>query len=259
MELSSEFADLKQIFNDTPCVIAGPCSAETEEQLMSTAQELVKAGIKVMRAGIWKPRTRPGGYEGSGEKGLAWLQNIKKETGLKLAIEVGTTAQVELALKAGIDYLWVGARTTCDPFAVQDVADALKGVDVPVLIKNPLVPDLALWLGAVERIHRAGITRLGAILRGFYTLDEKKYRNDPMWDVVDKFRAMVPNLPIVFDPSHTGGKREYIAELCQEAMKRNYNGLMVESHFNPDAAWTDAAQQITPQQLRNILDGLGIH
>ena len=258
MEISSEFVDLKNIFKDTPCVIAGPCSAETEEQLISTARELTRVGIKVMRAGIWKPRTRPGGFEGAGETGLAWFKEVKQETGMQLATEVATAAHVEKALEAGIDYFWIGARTSCDPFAVQEIADALRGVDIPVLVKNPLSPDLALWIGALERIHNAGITRLGAIHRGFYSWMEKKYRNDPMWEVAEHLRATIPNLPLLFDPSHVGGKREYIAPLIAEAKQRKYDGLIVESHYQPDAAWTDAAQQVTPDNLKEILSDLAI-
>lgn len=259
MEISSEFVDLKNIFNDNPCVIAGPCSAETEDQLFSTARQLVSVGIKVMRAGIWKPRTRPGGFEGAGETGLAWFKDVKKETGLQLATEVATTEHVEKALEAGVDYLWIGARTSCAPFAVQEIAEALRGVDIPVLVKNPLSPDLALWIGTLERIHNAGITRLGAIHRGFYSWMETKYRNAPMWEVAEHLHALIPNLPILFDPSHVGGKREYIAPLITEAIQRKYNGLIVESHYKPDEAWTDAAQQVTPFQLKEILNSLAIH
>lgn len=256
MELSAEFSNLKPIFNDCPCVIAGPCSAETEEQLLSTGKQLAQLGIKYMRAGIWKPRTRPGGFEGAGEKGLQWFKEVKEETGMKLATEVATAEHVEKALEADIDMFWIGARTTCDPFAVQEISDALKGVDIPILVKNPLCPDLSLWIGALERIHNAGITKLGAIHRGFYSWTEKVYRNSPMWEVADKLRENIPHMQILFDPSHVGGKREYIASLAQEATNRKYDGLIVESHCNPEKAWTDAAQQVTPQNLQNILCAL---
>ena len=255
MDLSSEFIDLQPVYQDGPLVIAGPCSAETEEQMMNTAQGLCKAGIKMMRAGIWKPRTRPGGFEGAGDKGLEWMKTIKQETGLKLAVEVATAEHVEKALAAGVDLCWVGARTSCDPFAVQEIADVLRGIDIPVLVKNPICADLNLWIGALERIHNAGITRLGAIHRGFFSTTEKKYRNAPMWEVIEQLRQIIPNLPVIFDPSHTGGKREYIGPLVHEAEQRGYDGFIIESHYCPDQAWTDAVQQVTPESLVSILEG----
>lgn len=256
MELTSEFIDVKPVFDKQPFIIAGPCSAETEEQLVNTAKGLAEIGVTIMRAGIWKPRTRIGGFEGLGEKGLVWFREAKQQTGIKLATEVATPAHVELALKYGVDFFWVGSRTSCDPFSVQALAEALKGVDIPVYVKNPPCPDLNLWIGALERIHSAGITKLGAIHRGFYSWDEHKYRNTPMWEVAGKLHSMLPNLPILFDPSHVGGKREYVAPLSQEAIRRGYDGLIVESHCNPDAAWTDASQQVTPNDLKKIMDSL---
>ena len=256
MELASEFSDLKSPFHKTPFVIAGPCSAESEEQMMETAKGLVGIGIEVMRAGIWKPRTRPGGFEGSGAKGLEWFKDVKQETGLKIATEIATPAHLEEALKTGIDILWIGARTVCNPFSVQAIADALKGIDIPVLVKNPISPDLNLWIGGLERIHNAGIKQLGAIHRGFFSHTEKAYRNVPIWEIAKALHQAIPNLPILFDPSHTGGKRKFVATLSQEAMSRNYDGLIIESHYNPEKAWTDANQQVTPEELGKILKGL---
>ena len=241
-----------------PIVIAGPCSAETEEQVMTTAKELASKGMKIFRAGIWKPRTKPGGFEGIGVEGLAWLKEVKKETGMYVSTEVATAKHVYECLKAGIDILWVGARTTANPFAVQEIADALKGVDIPVLVKNPVNPDLELWIGALERIHNAGLKRLGAIHRGFSSYDKKIYRNLPQWHIPIELRRRLPNLPIFCDPSHIGGKRELVAPLCQQAMDLNFDGLIVESHCNPDCAWSDASQQVTPDVLDYILNLLVI-
>ena len=240
-----------------PIVIAGPCSAETEEQVMETAKQLAAKGQKIYRAGIWKPRTKPGGFEGIGVEGLAWLKEVKKETGMYVSTEVATAKHVYECLKAGIDILWVGARTTANPFAVQEIADALKGVDIPVLVKNPVNPDLELWIGALERIHNAGLKRLGAIHRGFSSYDKKIYRNLPQWHIPIELRRRLPNLPIFCDPSHIGGKRELVAPLCQQAMDLNFDGLIVESHCNPDCAWSDASQQVTPDVLDYILNLLG--
>lgn len=234
-------------------VIAGPCSAETEEQVMTTALDLASKGCHMFRAGVWKPRTKPGGFEGHGEPALKWMQQVKKETGMLVGTEVATPEHVELALKYGIDILWIGARTTANPFAVQALADSLEGVDVPVLIKNPVNPDLELWIGALERINRAGITRLGAIHRGFSSIDNKMYRNLPMWQIPIELRRRIPNLPIFSDPSHISGRRDLIAPLCQQAMDLGLNGLIVESHCNPDEAWSDAKQQVTPEVLDYIL------
>ncbi len=235
-------------------IIAGPCSAETEEQVLETAQGIARNGFAhIYRAGVWKPRTRPGSFEGKGEEALPWLQKVKEQTGLKTAVEVATPQHIELALKYGVDVLWIGARTTVNPFNVQDLADALKGVDVPVLIKNPVNPDLALWLGAFERIAGAGITKLGAIHRGFSNAQEIKYRNSPMWQIAVEFKTYFPEIPMIGDPSHMAGKRAYLAELTQRAMDLNYDGLIIESHRNPDEAWSDASQQLTPDALAEML------
>lgn len=244
--------------NRRPLLISGPCSAETEEQVLSTARQLKSHGINIFRAGVWKPRTKPGCFEGHGEIALPWLQAVKAETGMKVATEVATPAHVEAALKAGIDIFWIGARTSTNPFAVQAIADALKGIDIPVLIKNPINPDLELWIGAIERINRAGIQRLGAIHRGFSSYDHKIYRYQPMWQIPIELRRRIPDMPILCDPSHMGGKRELIAPLCQQAMDLGMDGLIVESHCNPDEAWSDASQQITPDTLAEIIDSLVI-
>ncbi|MBS7319347.1 MULTISPECIES: bifunctional 3-deoxy-7-phosphoheptulonate synthase/chorismate mutase type II [unclassified Prevotella] len=244
--------------NERPFVIAGPCSAETEEQVMTTARQLANYGCHMFRAGIWKPRTKPGGFEGNGEKALPWMQQVKKETGMLTATEVATPEHVELALKYGIDVLWVGARTTANPFAMQALADALKGTDVPVLVKNPTNPDLELWIGALERLNLAGIKRLGAIHRGFSSYDNKIYRNLPTWQIPIELHRRIPDLPIVNDPSHIGGRRELIAPLCQQAMDLGFDGLIVESHCDPDKAWSDAKQQVTPDVLDYILSLLVI-
>lgn len=241
-----------------PIVIAGPCSAETEEQVLDTAKALAATGIKVLRAGIWKPRTKPGGFEGVGSVGLPWLKRVKEETGMFTAIEVATREHVTKALEAGMDILWLGARTVTNPFAVQDIADALNGVDIPVLIKNPVNPDLELWIGAIERIYGAGIRRIGVVHRGFSSYDQKMYRNQPLWHIPIELRRRYPYLPILCDPSHIGGKRELIAPLCQQAMDLNFDGLLIESHINPEDAWSDAAQQITPDVLDYILNLLVI-
>jgi chorismate mutase len=237
-----------------PLIIAGPCSAETEEQVLETAEGIARNGYAhIYRAGVWKPRTRPGSFEGKGEEALPWLQKVKEQTGLKTAVEVATPQHVELALKYGVDVLWIGARTTVNPFNVQDLADALKGVDVPVLIKNPVNPDLALWVGAFERIAGAGITKLGGIHRGFSNAQETKYRNSPMWQIAVEFKTSFPEIPLIGDPSHMAGKRAYLAELTQRAMDLNYDGLIIESHRNPDEAWSDASQQLTPDALGEML------
>ena len=241
-----------------PLVIAGPCSAETEEQVIATAKQLADNGVKVFRAGIWKPRTKPGGFEGNGVKALPWLQTVKKETGMLTATEVATAKHVEEALKYGVDLLWIGARTTADPFAVQESADTLQGTDVPVLIKNPVNPDLELWIGALQRLNNAGIRRLGAIHRGFSTYDKKLYRNLPQWHIPIELRRRIPELPIICDPSHISGRRDLIAPLCQQAMDLQFDGLIIESHIDPDNAWSDASQQVTPEVLNIILNNLVI-
>ncbi len=256
MELDLLPLSLPGISPKRPVVIAGPCSAETEEQVINAARQLSHYGIGIFRAGIWKPRTKPGGFEGNGEKALPWMQRVKAETGMLTATEVATPTHVEQALKAGIDLLWIGARTTANPFAIQDIADALRGVDIPVLIKNPVNPDLELWIGAMQRINGAGIKRLGAIHRGFTSYDKSIYRNLPMWHLPIELRRRIPNLPIFCDPSHIGGRRELIAPLSQQAMDLGADGLIIESHCDPDCAWSDAKQQVTPDVLNFILDKL---
>ncbi len=258
MELELQPLNLPGIEPERPLVIAGPCSAETEEQVMTTAKQLAANNIKIMRAGVWKPRTKPGGFEGHGEKALPWLQRVKQETGMLIATEVATPAHVEAALKAGIDILWVGARTTANPFAVQELADSLRGVDVPVLVKNPVNPDIELWIGALERINGAGVKRLGVIHRGFSSYDRKIYRNLPMWQIPIELNRRIPQIPILCDPSHIGGRRDLIAPLCQQAMDLGMEGLIIESHCDPDSAWSDAKQQVTPDILSYILNLLVI-
>ena len=238
---------------ERPCIIAGPCSAETEEQVMTTAKQLAAKGCHMFRAGVWKQRTKPGGFEGNGEVALPWMKQVKEETGMLTATEVATPEHVELALKYGIDILWVGARTSANPFAMQALADSLKGVDVPVLVKNPVNPDLELWIGALQRINQAGIKKLGAIHRGFSSFDKKIYRNLPMWQIPIELHRRLPQLPIICDPSHIGGRRDLIAPLCQPAMDLGFDGLIVESHCSPDDAWSDAKQQVTPEILDYIL------
>ena len=241
-----------------PLVIAGPCSAETEEQVMETARALAAEGFRIYRAGLWKPRTKPGGFEGVGETGIAWLQRVKRETGMYTATEVATREHVAAALKGGIDLLWIGARTAANPFAMQEIADALRGQDVPVLVKNPVSPDLELWIGAIERIYNAGIRRIGAIHRGFSSIDKNLYRNHPLWAVPIELHRRLPSLPIFCDPSHIGGKRELIAPLAQQAMDLGFGGLIVEAHCSPDCAWSDKAQQVTPDALAYITRNLVI-
>ncbi len=240
-----------------PLVIAGPCSAETEDQLVATAHLLAATGkISALRAGIWKPRTRPGEFEGIGSIGLEWLKRAKEETGLPTAVEVATAKHVEEALKAGVDILWVGARSTANPFTVQEIADALKGVDVPVMVKNPVNPDLSLWIGALERINNAGITKLAAIHRGFSSYEKSAFRNEPMWDIAIHLKTLAPHLPMINDPSHITGNRSLIGYVSQKALDLDMQGLMIESHIDPSVAWTDAAQQVTPAALVEIIDHL---
>lgn len=239
--------------NERLTVIAGPCSAETEEQVIETARQLAYKGCHIFRAGVWKPRTKPGGFEGNGEAALPWLKRVKEETGMLTSTEVATPEHVELALKYDIDILWVGARTSANPFAMQAIADSLQGVDIPVLVKNPVNPDLELWIGAMERINQAGVKRIAAIHRGFSSYDKKIYRNLPMWQIPIELRRRIPELPIFCDPSHIGGRRELIAPLCQQAMDLGFDGLIIECHCDPDKAWSDAKQQITPDILDYIL------
>lgn len=254
--------DLKPLFpglNLTrPIIIAGPCSVESEAQVMTTAKQLSHNGIKIFRGGIWKPRTSPGGFEGIGEIGLPWLQKVKEETGMLVSTEVANKAHVELALKAGVDMIWIGARTSANPFAVQEVADALKdsGKDIAVLVKNPVNPDLELWIGAMKRIYNAGIRRLGAIHRGFSTYGKHLYRNEPQWHIPIELQRRYPELPIFCDPSHITGKRELIASVSQQALDMNFAGLIIESHCDPDSAWSDKNQQVAPDVLNVILNTL---
>ena len=258
MELNLEPLNLPGVENKRPLVIAGPCSAETEEQVMETALQLAKNGVKIFRAGVWKPRTKPGGFEGHGAIALPWMNRVKEETGMLVTTEVATAKHVEQALEAGIDILWIGARTSANPFAVQDIADALKGIDIPVLVKNPINPDLELWVGALERVNGAGIKRIAAIHRGFSSYDKKIYRNLPMWQIPIELSRRIPNLPLICDPSHIGGRRDLIAPLCQQAMDVGMDGLIIESHCNPDSAWSDANQQVSPDILDYILNMLVI-
>ena len=237
-------------------LIAGPCSAESEQQVMAIAGELAAQGVTLFRAGLWKPRTRPGCFEGVGSEGLQWLATVKKEYSLPVSTEVATPAHVEEALKAGVDVLWVGARTTTNPFAVQHLADALRGVDVPVLVKNPVNPDLDLWIGALERLYNSGVTRLGAIHRGFSSYGEKIFRNSPQWQIPLELKNRLPEIPLLCDPSHIGGNKDYIMLLSQQAMDLNLDGLMIEVHNNPQCALSDAQQQITPARLAEIMESL---
>lgn len=239
-----------------PFVIAGPCSAETEQQVMETAWQLKRKGCHNFRAGVWKPRTKPGCFEGKGEEALSWLRRVRQETGMLVSTEVATPLHVELCLKYELDFLWVGARTTTNPFAMQALADALQGVDIPVFVKNPVNPDLELWMGAMERLNRAGVQRIAAIHRGFSSYEKSMYRNLPMWQIPIELHRRIPQLPIICDPSHMGGKRELIAPLCQQAMDLGFEGLIVESHCNPNAAWSDAKQQVLPTELDAILSKL---
>lgn len=254
--------ELKPLFpsidSTKPIIIAGPCSAETEDQVMATARELAANGVKVFRAGIWKPRTHPGGFEGVGEIGLQWLARVKAETGMLTSTEVANHTHVEQALGGGVDMLWIGARTSANPFAMQEIADALEkaGKDIPVLVKNPVNPDLELWIGAMQRIYNAGISRIGAIHRGFSAYGRHLYRNPPQWRIPIELRRRFPDLPVFCDPSHIGGKRELIASISQQALDMSFSGLIIESHCDPDNAWSDKAQQITPEVLNFILHTL---
>ncbi|HYM92778.1 MAG TPA: chorismate mutase [Chitinophagaceae bacterium] len=246
---------VQAMWNKRPVIISGPCSAETEEQVLETAQRIAATGkVDMLRAGIWKPRTRPGMFEGIGTKGLPWLQQAKKLTGLPVTVEVATAKQVEDALHFDVDVLWIGARTTVNPFSVQEVADALRGVDIPVLIKNPVNPDIELWMGAVERISKAGIKQLGLIHRGFSTLGNTDYRNAPMWHLAIEMKLRNPGMMMICDPSHICGRRDILLEVAQKAIDLDYDGLMIESHIDPDKAWSDAKQQVTPERLKEILE-----
>ncbi|MES2133362.1 MAG: chorismate mutase [Bacteroidota bacterium] len=240
-----------------PLIIAGPCGAESEEQVLQTAKEISAIpNVKLFRAGIWKPRTRPNSFEGVGEPGLEWLKEVQKQFGLKTTVEVANAHHTELALKNGVDVLWIGARTTVNPFSVQEIADVLKGVDIPVLIKNPVHADLQLWLGAIERISNAGITKLAAIHRGFHYPGKSKYRNKPLWELAIELKTILPNLPIICDPSHISGNRELIPHVAQKALDLGMNGLMIESHIDPSMALSDAQQQLKPADLKSLLENL---
>jgi len=244
-------------YNGRPFLIAGPCSAETEEQVMETATQLARLNqVSVFRAGIWKPRTRPNSFEGVGIEGLKWLRRVKQETGMLVGTEVANEKHVYEALKYGIDMLWIGARTSVNPFTVQEISDALNGVDVMVLVKNPINPDIELWMGAIERIARAGITRIGAIHRGFSSYEKTLYRNQPNWQLPIELRRRIPDLPIICDPSHIAGARQFLHEISQKAMDLNFDGLMIESHIDPAKALSDAAQQLTPNDLKELLSRL---
>ncbi len=243
----------------TPLVIAGPCSAETEEQVLSTARELAKnPDVNVFRAGIWKPRTRPNNFEGVGMQGLPWLRKVKEETGLLTTCEVANAKHTELAILAGVDILWIGARTTANPFSVQEIADVLKGTDIPVMVKNPVNADLALWIGALERLSNAGIKKLAAIHRGFSSAEKTNWRNPPMWRMPIELMRKYPNLPMICDPSHIAGKRDLIYRVSQKALDIGMDGLMIETHPTPDQAWSDAEQQITPAYLAEMINELEI-
>ena len=258
MEMQLEQIKINGIDSKRPIVIAGPCSAESREQVLSTATALAAKGVKIFRAGIWKPRTKPGGFEGVGAVGLPWLKEVKQVTGMLTATEVATPYHVFEAIKAGIDILWIGARTVANPFAMQELADALKGTDIPVLVKNPVNPDLELWIGAIERLYRAGITNLGVIHRGFSSYEKKLYRNLPLWHIPIELKRRFPDITVFCDPSHIGGKRELVAPIAQQALDLKFEGLIIESHCNPDCALSDAAQQITPDILDYTLSMLVI-
>ncbi|MCK0130290.1 bifunctional 3-deoxy-7-phosphoheptulonate synthase/chorismate mutase type II [Flavobacteriaceae bacterium F08102] len=249
---------LKEMDLAHPLVIAGPCSAETEEQVLKIAHELKKTDATVFRAGIWKPRTRPGNFEGNGARALPWIAKVKEETGLLTTVEVANAQHAKLALEFDIDIIWIGARTTVNPFAIQEIADALHGTDKIVLVKNPINPDLALWIGAIERLYTANIKNLGAIHRGFSSFKKTKYRNNPQWQIPIDLKNKYPTLPIICDPSHICGEREGIFEVSQTALDLKFDGLMIETHFDPDNAWSDAKQQITPTRLTEITKALRV-
>ena len=241
-----------------PFIIAGPCSAESEKQVLETAKQIASYGINVFRAGIWKPRTRPGNFEGVGSKGLEWLKKVKQETGMKVTVEVANTKHVYEALKAGIDILWIGARTSANPFAVQEIADSVKGMNIPIMVKNPINADIDLWIGAVERFQKVGITNITAIHRGFSTYTKSIYRNDPMWQIPIEFKRRTKNIPVLCDPSHISGRRDLLLKVSQKAMDLNCEGLMIETHIDPDTALSDAKQQITPENLNKLIKNLTI-
>jgi len=244
---------------DVPLVISGPCSAESEEQVLRTAKELSKIpNVKIFRSGIWKPRTRPGLFEGVGLKGLKWLKHVKDQTSLLTAVEVANPEHVEAALKNDVDILWIGARTVVNPFSLQELANVLKGIDIPVMVKNPVNPDINLWIGALERINLSGVKRIAAIHRGFYFFDKTPYRNAPMWEIPIELKRLIPNLPVICDPSHICGERSLLLDVAQKALDLEMNGLMLESHIDPDNALTDPQQQITPSELDKLINTLVI-
>ncbi len=255
--IKTKTSSISETLQKRPLIISGPCSAETEEQVVQTAIRLAETGkVDILRAGIWKPRTRPGSFEGIGTKGLPWMQQARKLSGLPVAIEVATAKQVTDALHFDIDVLWVGARTTVNPFSVQEVADALRGADVPVLIKNPINPDLELWIGAVERIAKAGIKQIGLIHRGFSSYGNTEYRNAPMWHLAIEMKRRYPELALINDPSHICGRRDILLEVAQQAINLDFDGLIIESHIDPDNAWSDAKQQVTPERLGEMLGNI---
>ncbi len=259
MENKKEMRNWLEALNlDHPLVIGGPCSAETEEQVLKIAHELKDTDTSYFRAGIWKPRTRPGMFEGVGALGLKWLQKVKEETGMKVCTEVANATHVKLAIEHDVDLLWIGARSTVSPFIMQEIADALEGTDKPVLIKNPVNPDLSLWLGGIERIYKSGVKNIGAIHRGFSTYQKTKYRNIPEWQLAIEFQNKFPDIPLILDPSHITGNREMILDVSQTALDLNYDGLMIETHHDPENAWSDAAQQVTPSSLIQIMKDLKI-
>lgn len=258
MELDYQKAEEWSLFGrqERPAVIAGPCSAESERQVMDTARALQAAGVEVFRAGLWKPRTHPGSFEGVGTRGLPWLQRVKRELGMRVGTEVATGGHVREALEAGMDWLWIGARTSANPFAMQELAEALAGTEVPVLVKNPVNPDVELWLGALERLNRAGVRKLGVIHRGFSVYGQTKYRNVPQWQLPIEVRRRCPELLLLCDPSHIAGRREYVAEVAQQALDLGFDGLMVETHIAPNEAKSDSSQQITPCELKQLFECL---
>lgn len=257
LRLSQQPSEWLKQFKNRPFVIAGPCSAETEVQVLKTASALAKIpAVRVLRAGIWKPRTRPNSFEGVGGKGLQWLKKVREKTGLATAVEVANQSHVYEALKSGVDVLWIGARTTANPFSVQEIAGALQGVDIPVWVKNPVNPDLQLWIGALERLNNAGIHRLGAIHRGFTTHEKTRFRNAPKWQIPIELKRLVPDIPLICDPSHIAGSPEFLQELSQKALDLTMTGLMIESHPSPENALSDAKQQIPPSALSDLLGNL---
>ncbi len=256
INLELEILKFNGIVLERPLVMAGPCSAESEEQVIETARQLHKNGIKIFRAGIWKPRTRPNAFEGVGTRGLPWLRRVKEEFGMLTAIEVANVKHVYESLKAGVDILWIGARTSANPFSVQEIADSLRGVDIPVMVKNPVNPDAELWIGALERINNVGIKKIAAIHRGFSMYDKSEYRNSPHWEIPIELKRRIPDLPVITDPSHICGSKELLLEVSQRSLDLNFDGLMIETHINPEAALSDAAQQITPEELKTLLGKL---